>query len=129
MDGRSIESTVTSTSGGAPALCFPMHLLLQAAGILHVDFLSLDVESFEFEVLSSHDFSAVPIDTILIETLARDEPKGINALKRWALSQNNFCRFEVSVGAFEIMNEVWLHRDFVQTSSSRPPVDQSETVQ
>jgi FkbM family methyltransferase len=40
----------------------------------HIDFLSLDVEGHEFEVLNSYDFS-VPIDIILIEMLGVQKDK------------------------------------------------------
>ena len=42
--------------------------IVKQTGVTHVDFLSLDVEGHEYEVLQSWDFS-IPIDLILIETL------------------------------------------------------------
>jgi FkbM family methyltransferase len=42
--------------------------IVKTTGMEHIDFLSLDVEGHEYEVLTSWDFS-VPIDIILIETL------------------------------------------------------------
>jgi FkbM family methyltransferase len=42
--------------------------IIKSTNLTHIDFLSLDVEGHEFEVLQSWDFS-VPIDLILIETL------------------------------------------------------------
>lgn len=42
--------------------------IINTTDIKHIDFLSLDVEGHEYEVLLSWDFS-VPIDVILIETL------------------------------------------------------------
>lgn len=50
--------------------------IVKSTGLTHIDFLSLDVEGHEYEVLMSYDFK-VPIDVILIETLGvqpeRDE--------------------------------------------------------
>lgn len=48
----------------------PMSLtdIIKNTGISHIDFLSLDVEGHELEVLQSWDFS-IPIDLILIESL------------------------------------------------------------
>jgi FkbM family methyltransferase len=48
--------------------------IIKSTGITHVDFLSLDVEGHELEVLKSWDFS-IPIDLILIETLGVDVEK------------------------------------------------------
>lgn len=42
--------------------------IIKSTNIRHVDFLSLDVEGHEYEVLQSWDFS-IPIDLILIEML------------------------------------------------------------
>jgi len=42
--------------------------IVKRSQVNHIDFLSLDVEGHEYEVLQSWDFS-VPIDLILIETL------------------------------------------------------------
>ena len=50
--------------------------IVKSTNLTHIDFLSLDVEGHEYEVLQSWDFS-IPIDLILIETLGvlpeRDE--------------------------------------------------------
>lgn len=48
--------------------------IVKSTNITHIDFLSLDVEGHEFEVLQSWDFS-IPIDLILIEMLGHDEEK------------------------------------------------------
>lgn len=42
--------------------------IVKNTNLQHIDFLSLDVEGHEYEVLQSWDFS-IPIDLILIETL------------------------------------------------------------
>jgi len=53
----------------------------------HIDFLSLDVEGHEYEVLKSWDFS-VPIDIILIEMLDTNKEK--NEMCRQILVKNNY---------------------------------------
>jgi FkbM family methyltransferase len=42
--------------------------IIRSTPITHIDFMSLDVEGHEYEVLQSWDFS-IPIDMILMETL------------------------------------------------------------
>ena len=46
---------------------------LRIIGITHVDFLSLDVEGHELEVLKTIDFSKVTIDVITVENDYNDE--------------------------------------------------------
>jgi len=48
--------------------------IVKSTNITHIDFLSLDVEGHEYEVLQSWDFS-IPIDLILIESLGVSEEK------------------------------------------------------
>ncbi|MDN3505137.1 MAG: FkbM family methyltransferase [Rhabdochlamydiaceae bacterium] len=47
--------------------CFDLNELLRLNDIDHVDFLSLDTEGGEFEILSSIDFNKVNIDVIAVE--------------------------------------------------------------
>ncbi len=58
----------------------------------HIDFLSLDVEGHEYEVLESWDFS-VPIDIILIEMLDTNKEK--NEMCRQILVKNNYVFYSV----------------------------------
>jgi FkbM family methyltransferase len=46
--------------------------IVKSTDIKHIDFLSLDVEGHEFEVLKSYDFS-IPIDVILMESLEENK--------------------------------------------------------
>ena len=47
--------------------CCTLRKLLQKHNINHIDFLSIDTEGYEHHVLSSIDFAACHINTILIE--------------------------------------------------------------
>lgn len=53
--------------------CVRLDDVLERYGITHVDFLSLDVEGHELEVLKSIDFSKVTIDVITVENDYHDE--------------------------------------------------------
>lgn len=61
--------------------------IVKESGLKHIDFLSLDVEGHELEVLTSWNFS-IPIDIILIETLGVDSEK--DELCRELLIKNNY---------------------------------------
>jgi FkbM family methyltransferase len=61
--------------------------IVKKTNINHIDFLSLDVEGHEYEVLQSWDFS-IPIDIILIETLGANNEK--DELCRNLLIKNNY---------------------------------------
>lgn len=61
--------------------------IVKNTNITHIDFLSLDVEGHEYEVLLSWDFS-IPIYLILIETLGYDLEK--DELCRQILIKNGY---------------------------------------
>jgi len=47
--------------------CLPLNEVLQENGIYHIDFLSIDTEGGEFEILKSIDFDKYEIDVITVE--------------------------------------------------------------
>jgi len=61
--------------------------IVKSTNVTHIDFLSLDVEGHEYEVLKSWDFS-IPIDVILIETLGVQPER--DQLCREILLSNNY---------------------------------------
>lgn len=61
--------------------------IVKQTNLTHIDFLSLDVEGHEYEVLQSWDF-IVPIDVILIETLGVQPEK--DELCRKKLLSNHY---------------------------------------
>jgi FkbM family methyltransferase len=60
---RRVMITVTSTT----VFCLPISDVPQAMGVNHVDFLSLDVEGSELEILMTINIRRIRIDTMLIE--------------------------------------------------------------
>jgi hypothetical protein len=52
--------------------CYLLNDVLKSDGIEHVDFLSLDTEGGEFDILSSIDFSKYQIDAIVVENNYKD---------------------------------------------------------
>lgn len=61
--------------------------IIKSTNLTHIDFLSLDVEGHEYEVLQSWDFS-IKIDLILLETLGVQPHK--DELCRQLLIKNNY---------------------------------------
>ena len=120
MNGGGIMASGSEQGYGDAAICLPFHEILLAAGVHHVDFLSLDVEGAEFNLLSGHNFDAVPIDVIVMETMANDEDLYVNAAKRWALDARGYCRFELDVGQYEVLNEVWVHAELGKIKNRLP---------
>jgi FkbM family methyltransferase len=87
--------------------------IIKSTNITHIDFLSLDVEGHEYEVLTSWDFS-IPIDIILIETLGYDLAK--DQLCRDFLTKNNY-QFVSICGCNEIYSHPNYNRDNISKTS------------
>lgn len=47
--------------------CFPLGVVLEAIGVQHVDYFSLDVEGSELDILRSIDYERIVIDVFTIE--------------------------------------------------------------
>lgn len=60
-----------SIQGGSyeiiPVQCYNLNKLLEEAGIYHVDFMSLDTEGGEYDILQNFDFTKCPVDVITVE--------------------------------------------------------------
>ena len=59
--------------------CFPLNHLLDAIGVDHVDYFSLDVQGAELQILKTIDFNAVRIDIVIVEV---EDPSDGNNLKK-----------------------------------------------
>jgi len=49
------------------ANCFPLNTIMEALGVSHVDYLSLDVEGPELEILRTVDWNRLRVDVITVE--------------------------------------------------------------
>ena len=78
--------------------------IVAASGFERIDFLSLDVEGHELNVLRSMDFSRFPTYVLLVEALPGDEEK--NSAVRSLLEDAGFALH----GPYE-HNEVYVHED------------------
>jgi len=50
-----------------PVMCFPFNDILTAINVTHIDYLSLDIEGLEVEVLETLNWKKIRIDIMTIE--------------------------------------------------------------
>ncbi len=73
FDARHLQNVATWTSGGRgtfeeiEVLCYKLQDLLVLHNMRHIDYLSLDTEGGELEILKSIDFENITIDVIDVE--------------------------------------------------------------
>jgi Methyltransferase FkbM domain len=94
---KKLVSTLQAFQSFNDVLCIPLMDLLNAIGVKHVDFLSLDVHGAEFPILKTIDFKQISIDLIVVEIYHGDSNKREKLF-------NNFIEFYKSTG---IYREVW----------------------
>lgn len=82
--------------------CVRLDTILQEYKVTHIDFLSLDVEGHELEVLKAIDFSKVVIDVITVENDYNDEAI------RDILRANGFILY-----AHVHVDDIFVHKNFV----------------
>jgi FkbM family methyltransferase len=59
--------------GGNTIKCAPLSAILEAQGVTHVDFLSIDIEGAEVSALAGNDWDAVPVSVLLTESVWSNE--------------------------------------------------------
>lgn len=64
---RIISETRSSGANAVSVNCFPLSAITSALGISHVDYLSLDVEGPEVDILRTIDWTRLRIDVITVE--------------------------------------------------------------
>jgi FkbM family methyltransferase len=84
-----------------PYSCIPLYKLLEKHNITHVNFLSLDVEGYEEEVLNGIDFHNVFFDVILVELHQKNGKQDDFSF----LENYNFTLFEDMSGHFFYINK------------------------
>lgn len=70
-----IKELVKKTGGYTKIIdvqCYPLMSLLDKHNITHIDFLSIDTEGGEFDILQSIDFEKIYIDVITVENNYKD---------------------------------------------------------
>lgn len=95
------------------APCLAMQDVLKRVGIEAIDFLSLDVEGAELDVLKTMNFQQTPTFVILVEMRKVDEDTNPSIRKH--LHREGFCLFAQDVGH---SNEVWVDPKFQRDASS-----------
>jgi hypothetical protein len=107
-------------SVGRPVACMPLMTLLKKLGITHIDFLSLDVEGAELEVLRTLDLSKVTIKAIVVEMDGHDTDKDTSVSD--LLLGRGFVRVDLRGDRLESMaseNGYFIHHSFVSLVSAR----------
>jgi FkbM family methyltransferase len=92
--------------------CVPVGTLFKLFGILHIDWLSLDVEGGELEVIKTIDFNSVNIQVLTIE-LDGTNPSKDKEVKDILLA-NGYRLLEAP--AFQLTNSWFVHKSFVASS-------------
>lgn len=69
MDAKFLDRLVKHAGGIYKILieCFPLYSVLAAVGVNHIDYLSLDVESVEIEILKTVPFDKISISAMSVE--------------------------------------------------------------
>lgn len=78
--------------------------IIKSTNLTHIDFMSLDVEGHEYEVLLSYDYT-IQIDVILIEMLGVDLER--DELCRNILIKNGY-RYDNKISH----NEIYIHKNY-----------------
>ena len=92
-----------ASAGGTKELidvnCYMLHDITNQYDISHVDFLSIDTEGSELDILKTINFDALPIDVICVEVNYNDvsiksflESKGYKFIKRFNFSGNEIYK-------------------------------------
>ena len=78
MDPSHLSSIRDKIQPEVAVTCFPLNAIMAALEISHVDYLSLDVEGLELEILQTVDWTRLQIDVITVEYRVIAEHNGIN---------------------------------------------------
>ena len=103
----------------------PLGDLLERANLKYVDFLSIDVEGGELEVLKGMNWD-IPVHVVLIECISIDCDTTLQRIEqtRQILRDNGFV-FHKDVGD----NEIWHNPEYSRPSDDESNVDTEQTIQ
>lgn len=76
------------------ATCFPLDVMLEAIGVDHVDYFSLDIEGLEFAVLKSIPFDKVTFSVLSVEKNAEHKETDVDAF----MDENGYRRASIGGG-------------------------------
>ena len=65
--GRLVNSTESDQESVIETFCLPFLSLMLALNVTHVDYLSLDVEGFELDILKTIPFDLIDISVLTVE--------------------------------------------------------------
>jgi FkbM family methyltransferase len=90
--------------------------ILDETGIKHVDFMSLDTEGYELEILRGIDFSRTTFDYLLVETYTCDHQQIVDLL-----AANGYKLVECFSGYNSVANARWdgKHNDYLFRRSNQ----------
>lgn len=94
--------------------CVPVGTLFKLFGILHIDWLSLDVEGGELEVIRTIDFSSINIQVLTIE-LDGSNPSKDKEVKD-IMIKNGYRLLDAPAFQVQIANSWFVHKSFVASS-------------
>jgi FkbM family methyltransferase len=103
--------------------CLPMSQVLDMVGGIEViDYLSLDVQGHELQVIHSHDWVRYPVRVLSIEQFigyhTEEQEAGRKSVEanRQALRERGLCRYYVKVAGPTYEDEIWINPALFHTN-------------
>ncbi|XP_059471031.1 uncharacterized protein LOC132194017 [Neocloeon triangulifer] len=113
------NQTVAKPQSGSlvQSFCVPFNTLMKVLDIKHIDYLTLDVEGQEFEILQTIDFNSVTIDVMAVEFNNFRPPEILQEILKIA-----------NANGFVMVKRTRLDYIFVHTRIYQPPIATSSNL-